>query len=46
MRLLIADDDGNVHEVMEDIEECDLSKPLAAAHVMQQITITLARILK
>lgn len=41
MRLVIIDDDSEVHHVAEDIEEYNLSKPLAAAAIVERIMIVL-----
>lgn len=37
MRLMLVDDDGSVVETMDDIEEYDLSKPVASASIIHWI---------
>jgi hypothetical protein len=44
MRLVIVDDDGRVIDVVDDIEDYDLSRPLAAAEIIHELKSTLDRI--
>ncbi len=37
MRLVIIDDEGEVHEVVEDLEEFDLRKPAASSCLIHDI---------
>lgn len=45
LRLLIADDGGNLYEVLDGLEEYDLTKPIARLDVSDQIADTVRYIL-
>ena len=44
MQLLIVDSEGNTYEVLDNIEEFTLSKPVARSVIMDAIRSTLERI--
>ncbi len=46
MKLAIITDSGTVFEVIDGLEEYDLSKPLARSHVADEIRDEIERILK
>lgn len=43
MRLLIADDAGNVHEVADDLELYDLDNALACASLVEDLRLVVER---
>ena len=44
MRLLIADNDGNVLEVLDDLEGYDLAKPFARQEVAEAVQRAMEKI--
>jgi hypothetical protein len=41
MKLMIVDDQGNAHEVVSNLEDYNLEKPLAGASILADIRDTL-----